>query len=67
MNAREGVGRGESMVLRAVLFTGTSALALPLFSLLSPLKGDSATMEMHQSGPKWRTSHLMHVLACGPS
>lgn len=66
MNAQDGVGRGESMVLRAVVFTGTSALALPLFSLPSPLKGDLA-MEVHQSGPKWRTSNLMSVLAYGPS
>lgn len=49
-----GWGGGMSMVLRAMVFTGTSTLALPLFSLPRPMKGDLA-MGGTQQGPKWQT------------
>lgn len=50
MNAGGG-GRGMNTVLRAMVFTGTSALALPLFSLRSPRKGDLA-MGLQPAGSK---------------
>lgn len=50
MHEMEWVG-GLSMVLRAMVFTGTSTLARPLFSLPSLLKGDLA-MEVHPVGSK---------------
>lgn len=62
MNAWDG-GGGRSMVLRAMVFTATSTWALPLFSLLSPMKGDLA-MGLHSAGSK-----MAHIKSngCGPS
>lgn len=48
-----GMGSGYEHGAQGYVFTGTSTLALPLFSLPRPMKGDLA-MGGTQLGPKWQ-------------